>query len=175
MTAKHATASTYVLSWHQDCWRIGLIAHPLFGLLTVPGGHVEPDETAAEAAVRETAEEAGLAVRLLRPPAEPLPAGVAGVRQRMPSPWWILEQPVPRGDNHLAGPHVHVDHLYVAIAESPEPVTAPGHPFGWYTAADLPGLEMFPDTRLIAGYLLAGEASARIAGLARQAAAGGAE
>lgn len=151
---KHATASTYVFGWLPGGWRIGLIAHPLFGLLTIPGGHVEPDESPPEAALREVAEETGLAVRLIPAPAAPLPGGVGEVRVAVAPPWWILEQPVSR-DNHLDGPHVHVDHLYVAVADSPEPVSEPAHPFSWHSAADLAGLRMFPDTRLLAGALAA--------------------
>ena len=149
---KHATASTYVFGKQPGGWRLGLVTHPLFGRLTLPGGHVEPDESAAEAALREVTEESGLAVTLLPAPAAPLPAEVAAVRVPVPSPWWILEQPCP-SDNHLAKPHRHIDHLYVARAVRPEPVTVPGHPFGWYRRGELPGLGLFPDTRLLADYL----------------------
>ena len=45
-----------------------------------------------------------------------------------------LEMLVP-ADNHLGEPHVHVDHRYVAIVDSPVPVSEPVHPFGWYNAA----------------------------------------
>jgi len=38
-------------------------------------------------------------------------------------------------DNHPGEPHVHVDHRYVAIVDSPVPVSEPVHPFGWYNAA----------------------------------------
>jgi hypothetical protein len=68
---------------------------------------------------------------------------------RVAQPWWIVEQPVP-SDHHLAGAHVHLDHLYVAVAECPAPATEPGHPFGWYAAAELAGLDMFDDTRRLA-------------------------
>jgi 8-oxo-dGTP pyrophosphatase MutT (NUDIX family) len=163
VTLKHATASTYVFGRLPGGWRIGLIAHPLFGLLTLPGGHVEPDESPPQAALREVAEESGLAVTLVRAQAAPLPDGLSAVRELVEQPWWILEQPVPTGDNHLAGPHAHVDYQYVALAVSPEPVSEPAHPFSWHDAADLPRLELFPDTRLLATALFA-----RIEGLAQE-------
>ena len=52
-------------------------------------------------------------------------------------------------DNHLGEPHVHVDHQYVAIADSPVPISEPVHPFGWYRVEELDGLPMFPDTVLL--------------------------
>jgi len=149
--AKHATASVFVLDRQPDGWRLGLIEHPRFGLRMIPGGHVEASESPAEAAVREVAEETGLAVRLVPPPAAPLPAGYRP--PRVPQPWWIVEYEVPP-DSHLDASHVHVDYLYVAVATDPEPAAEPGHPFGWYAAADLPGLEMFEDARLLAAALL---------------------
>ena len=39
---------------------------PAMGQWSVPGGHVEPGESPAEAAVRETFEETGLRVRVVR-------------------------------------------------------------------------------------------------------------
>ena len=152
VTVKHATASTFVFCRVRAGWHIGLILHPLFGRLMIPGGHVEPDETPPEAARREVAEESGLVISLAPAPAATLPAGLSDLRAVVAPPWWILEQPVP-ADNHLAEPHVHIDHLYVAVADSPESAAPPRHPFGWYPADGLAGLRMFADTRLLAASL----------------------
>jgi 8-oxo-dGTP pyrophosphatase MutT (NUDIX family) len=148
---KHATSSVFVFSSLPGGWRVGLIQHPRFGRMMPPGGHVEASESQAEAALREVAEESGLAARLVAPPAARLPDGFAPAV--VAPPWWIVEHPVP-ADNHLAGPHVHVDHLYVAQARSTHPITEPAHPFGWYAAGDLPGLPMFDDSRSLAAALL---------------------
>ena len=114
---KHATSSVFVFCEVEGRWRLGLIEHPRLGRQMVVGGHVEADETQAEAAVRETVEESGLRVRLLGCPAPSLPVGYP--HARVAAPWWITELMVP-ADNHLAEPHVHVDHQYVAVAESPD-------------------------------------------------------
>jgi 8-oxo-dGTP pyrophosphatase MutT (NUDIX family) len=157
VTLKHATSSVFVFRRiTPGGWRLGLIRHPHFGLMVIPGGHVEAGETQAEAALREVAEETGLAVQLLSPPAAPLPGGYRP--PRVAPPWWIVEYQVP-SDPHLGAPHVHIDHLYVALADGREPSAAPGHPFGWYAAADLPGLDMFDDARLLALTLLDGLAA----------------
>jgi 8-oxo-dGTP pyrophosphatase MutT (NUDIX family) len=159
VTLKHATSSVFVFRRAAGGWRLGLIRHPRFHRMMIPGGHVEQDESQAEAAIREVAEETGLAVRLMRPPAAPLPSGYRP--PRVAPPWWIAEYQVPP-DSHLGVPHIHVDHLYVALACGGEdaPGAGPAHPFGWYTAADLPGLEMFDDARRLALALLAGLADA---------------
>jgi 8-oxo-dGTP pyrophosphatase MutT (NUDIX family) len=154
VTVKHATASSFVFGLHPDGWRIALIMHPLFGRLMLPGGHVESWENTQEAAVREVCEESGLRVQLASPLAPSLPAGLPGLRRRVEPPWWVLEQPVP-SDNHLAEPHVHVDHLYVAVAGSTDPECTPAHPLSWHQAAELAGLDMFDDTRLLAAVLFA--------------------
>jgi 8-oxo-dGTP pyrophosphatase MutT (NUDIX family) len=116
----------------------------------VVGGHVEVDETPAEAAVREVVEESGLQVRLLSYPMPALPVGYP--HAPVAAPWWITEMMVPP-DNHLDEPHVHVDHQYVALAASLVPVTEAVHPFAWFSSDQLEGLSMFEDTRLLARLL----------------------
>lgn len=138
---KHATASTFVFREFDGGWRLGLIEHPRLGRHMVVGGHVERDETYAEAAAREALEESGYEVRLLP---NPTAASIA--------PWWTHEFTVP-ADSQLDEPHVHVDHQYVAVAESP-PVSEPAHPFGWFSTTDLDQLSMFEDTRQQAQFLL---------------------
>ncbi|WP_433209158.1 NUDIX domain-containing protein [Nocardia sp. CA-107356] len=119
---------------------------------TVPnGGHVERDETPAEAAVREVREESGLEVRLLSGLRAPLPAGYP--LRLMQQPWWVTETAVA-ADDHRAEPHVHVDYQYLAVADSVVPVCDPAHPFAWYSLAELADLSMFNDTRMLATMLL---------------------
>ncbi len=98
------------------------------------GGHVERDETPAEAAVREALEEAGLAVRLLPGPATPPPAGYP--HPRPPGPWWTSEAPAS-ADRYTGERHVHLDHLYLAIAPSDVPAREPEHEVRWLTEAEL--------------------------------------
>ena len=133
MTVRHATASTFVFCAFAGGWRLGVITHPRLGWVMVPGGHVEADETPAEAALREVAEETGLGgLRLIQPPAPGLPEGFP--HGRVDPPWWITELHVP-ADNHLAEPHVHVDHQYLAVVADPNARAAPAHPFAPYAAA----------------------------------------
>lgn len=149
VTIKHATASALVFSKLGGEWRLGLILHPLFGKLMIPGGHIEPDETAPDAALREVAEETGLAISLLPAAAPAAPDDVVAMGKLVSPPWWILEQPV-ESDNHVADPHFHIDHIYVGVAGVAEPLTHPAHPFSWHRQSELDGLNMFEDTRSLA-------------------------
>jgi 8-oxo-dGTP pyrophosphatase MutT (NUDIX family) len=153
---KHATAGAFVFCRFPDAgWRLGLIEHPRLGRWMVPGGHVEDDESQAQAAVREVAEESGLVgIRLLEVPSPALPAGFPSSHARVPLPWWITEQQVG-ADNHLGEPHVHVDHQYVAVTATPEQAGTAAHPFAWYTADEVPDLMMFEDSKLLAKVLFA--------------------
>lgn len=150
---KHLTAGGFVFCWFPGGWRLGLVEHPRMKVWACPGGHVEDDETAAEAAVREIEEETGLRdVRLLGFPAPVLPGGFPATHSLLPLPWWITEIEVPP-DNHLGVPHMHVDHMWVALASDPDPAGEPAHPFAWYTAEELESLPMFADSRALAPQL----------------------
>lgn len=148
MTVKHFTASTLLWCRFDDGWRLGLVRHPLLGQLLQPGGHVEPGENAAEAARRELVEETGVEADFLPAPTVPLgPEFPATVVDR---PWWICEHPIPY-DNRLAQPHVHVDHVYLAVARSAQPVLPGEHPFDWYPPTEWAGLNMPSDVLRQAG------------------------
>ncbi|HZE37591.1 MAG TPA: NUDIX domain-containing protein [Stackebrandtia sp.] len=151
---KHVTASAFVFHRGEAGWRTGLIRHPIFDRWLMPGGHVEDDENPQQSVVREVVEETGLeGVRLWSPPS-PLPAVPdSETATHVAMPLWIVEHPVPDGDNHLRETHVHVDHKYLAIADDPTPRHTPDHPFAWYTQDDLATLHTFDDIRHHLGVL----------------------
>jgi 8-oxo-dGTP pyrophosphatase MutT (NUDIX family) len=145
---KHATASTFVMHRDEAGWRTGLVLHPILDTWIMPGGHIDPDEDPPQAALREVAEETGLHPVRLLPWHEPPAVIELPTARPVLLPWWILEHPID-GDNHLAEPHLHVDHKYVAIAESTTPASPPAHPFAWHRPDELDDLRMFDDVRLI--------------------------
>ncbi|MEV0299082.1 NUDIX domain-containing protein [Nocardia sp. NPDC050710] len=147
---KEATASTFVWCEIGGRWRLGLIEHPRLKLAMLAGGHVEADESPAEAAVREAREETGRDVRLLSWPSLALPSGYP--YPAVAQPWWTNELLVP-ADNHVDEPHVHIDHQFLAVAHGAEQVSQPAHPFGWYSAEDLDRIDMVSDTRMLARML----------------------
>ncbi len=97
--------------------------------LPLAGGHVEPDENPAEAALREVVEETGLTARLLPGPGLDGPDGAD--EPSVIAPLWIVEQQVP-AERREPEPHIHVDHLYLALAEATAPAPGAELPFAWY-------------------------------------------
>jgi len=145
---KHSTASVYILAKHLANGggaRLALVRHPRFGKWMVPGGHVEAHENPAQTAIREVHEETGLAIRLLPPATPPLPGNVTD--RAVPLPHWIVEEHVPADRDPR--PHIHVDHLYVALAiEAGQPDEHLD--LGWYGPDAVAGLDMFADSRALA-------------------------
>ncbi|MGH3251019.1 MAG: NUDIX domain-containing protein, partial [Trebonia sp.] len=107
------TASTFILRRDRERgWLAALVWHPRLGCWLPAGGHVEPDETPAQAGTREVLEETGLGVTLIPGPSAPLPAGFP--HRAVPAPWLVAEVPASP-DRHTGERHLHVDHVYVAV------------------------------------------------------------
>ena len=168
MMIKELTASAFIVRpYDAGAWQTALIWHPRLECWAPAGGHVESGETIAQAAVREAAEETGLAVTLVSGPDVAFPAGFP--HQPVPAPWWTAESSVAP-DGHTRERHVHVDHVFAAVARQPGSGRAE-HKVRWFTAADLatvPGIS--PDSRLLAASLL--ERARQAPGLFRLTASG---
>ncbi|OHV27530.1 hypothetical protein BCD49_38735 [Pseudofrankia sp. EUN1h] len=162
---KEATATVFVFRRSEDeVWRVAMVWHRRFAGWIPPGGHVEPAESAAEAAVREVAEEVGCRVWLLGGPTTPLPDGFP--HEPVVAPWWIVEM-AASPDNHTVERHVHVDHVFVGLFAGE--VAPPETRVRWFSAGELAeGADVAEDSRLQAKELFAG-----IDEIAARAAAGG--
>lgn len=133
---RHPTASAVVLDPAGD--RTLLVRHKAHGgLWMLPGGHVEQDEAAHEAALREIWEETGVRAAI----AGQVTADLPGV-QTLPSPWLTLETPAPARPGQR--PHIHIDQLFIAVADSSLPLTATGDTgverAHWWPVAELAGI-----------------------------------
>jgi 8-oxo-dGTP pyrophosphatase MutT (NUDIX family) len=109
----HVTASAIVVGTRG----VVLHRHRRLARWLQPGGHVDPGEPPAAAAVRETVEETGLDVS--HPSGTPVLVHL---------------------DAHPAGDHVHLDLRYLLVARDAEPAPAPGESrdvrwFGWDEAS----------------------------------------
>ncbi|MGH3327939.1 MAG: NUDIX hydrolase [Streptomycetales bacterium] len=103
MTAiRHFTASAIVFDDHE---RVLLVHHNRLVQWLYPGGHIDPNEDPAQAALREVEEETGIRAQVISDPLFTHPAITAH-----PPPYMILEMQV--GDRKV-GDHAHIDHVYV--------------------------------------------------------------
>ena len=104
---RHFTASAIVFDEHQ---RVLFVHHNKLGQWLYPGGHIDPNEDPAQAALREVLEETGVSAEVI---SDPLP-GYPSVTVH-PPPYAILEMQV--SDSKI-GTHQHIDHVYVLRATS---------------------------------------------------------
>lgn len=100
---RHLTSS--VLLFDKD--RVLLVFHPKLHVWIYPGGHVEPNESPAECALREVEEETGLRVELL--PKAPTQFPHAQV-----TPWTTVVHSLPDGKEPA---HEHIDCVFLARLE----------------------------------------------------------
>ncbi len=115
-------------------WLVALVWHPRLECWLPAGGHVEANETAAQAGVREALEETGLDVTLAPGPAAQFPAGFP--HQLVPAPWLTAEVPASP-DRHTSERHLHVDHIYAATTSDPRPGGDPEHQVRWFSPAEI--------------------------------------
>jgi 8-oxo-dGTP pyrophosphatase MutT (NUDIX family) len=128
---RHFTASAIVL---DDNDRALLVHHNKIGLWLYPGGHIDPNEDPAQAALREVREETGIHADVIsdRPFAH---AAVATI----PPPFTILEMDV---QDAKVGHHGHIDLIYVCrpVAGNMRPQEAEVGGVQWVPVAEIAGL-----------------------------------
>ncbi|GAB4190583.1 MAG: hypothetical protein Tsb0015_11940 [Simkaniaceae bacterium] len=142
---KQFTATAYIL--HQE--QVLLLFHPKLGKWLPPGGHVEENETPAEAAKREVLEETGLEIEFI------LDENIWIKRWNaasFPRPYLCLLEEIPAYKNQPA--HQHMDFIYLARPKSsiklcPEE----NHTLQWFTMEEMEKLkddeEIFVETKQV--------------------------
>ncbi|WP_229401896.1 NUDIX hydrolase [Micromonospora okii] len=116
--SRHHTASAVVID--TAARRVLLVDHKASGLRQFPGGHVDPDETGDEAAIREVREETGVVATVWTPGGFVVP----GARRVHPTPFMVAEFPAPPKPHKGEPAHHHIDLLYIATADSTAPTVA---------------------------------------------------
>lgn len=131
MTIRHFTASAVVLDEHD---RVLLVHHNKIGLWLYPGGHIDANESPAEAAVREVVEETSVQAVVLGE------LGFAHTAvQGHASPWAVIEMDVTDSKH---GEHRHIDFVYVCRAAGTDLTAQLEEVSGarWVPVADVAGL-----------------------------------
>ena len=150
-SVKHGTASVFVLRRTEGIAEVALLWHEGLGRWLVPGGHIETNETAADAAHREVIEEIGCEITLYDASAVQLEEARGERPNAMPLA--VVEEVIPAGAGQAA--HVHVDHLFVAALHPASRGDARGETAPrWARLEELARLEMFRITREIGEMLL---------------------
>lgn len=124
--------------------RVLLRKHDKYDIWLGVGGHVEPDEDPAEAAVREVREEVGLELEL--PPAPDVPRGEGDSHRQLPLPRYL--------DRHrISDTHEHVACVYFGSVSHDAIVPGEGEAeveHRWLTIEQVLDLEVMPSIRFYA-------------------------
>lgn len=115
MVTKHFVATGFVMN--LDHSKMLMVHHKKLNKWAAPGGHVEPDETPAETALREIREETGVKAFVLDHQfAEICPSG--GKETQLEMPFVILSEYVPQ--HGTAEAHCHLDFVFLCEADENE-------------------------------------------------------
>lgn len=144
---KEFTASVYLI----DNQKVLLIYHPKLQKWLPPGGHVEMDETPAEAARREVREETGFEIEFCLQENLFIDCWNAKSIER---PYFCLLEEIPPYRDVPA--HQHVDFIYVARPVGQ--LHSPHLSYQWFSWQDLqqmlPDVEIFHETLQAIQHLL---------------------
>lgn len=134
------TATTYVV--HNG--KFLFVYHEKLQKWLPPGGHIEPNETPEEAAVREVLEETGVHIELLK-------QENIWIREEhaksLARPFVVLLEKIPQHKERC--PHEHIDLVYVGRPKDPLPQELGPHIAEWFTLHELKqmhvGKDLFPE------------------------------
>jgi 8-oxo-dGTP diphosphatase len=120
--SRHLTASMVVID--PDLISVLLVHHNATGKWVFPGGHLDPDETPAEAALREVYEETDVRAEIAGQQPRYIPGTVWH-----PGPWITAEIPAPAKPERPGKPaevaHTHIDLLFIGTAENDSTPSGP--------------------------------------------------
>lgn len=142
---RHFTATVYIL----DGDRVLLIHHRKLQKWLPPGGHVDPNETPAEAARREAYEETGMQINFIKQENIWINEPNAKSFER---PYMCMIEDIPPHGTTPA--HQHIDFIY--LAEAAEGVVQMNHTetlgIRWFTMDEVDalqvGTDLFHDTKM---------------------------
>lgn len=110
---KHFAATGFVLD--KEHTKMLMVYHRKLGKWAAPGGHVEPDETPAEAVRREVLEETGVDVTICDQSKVQL-CQKGDSESQLELPYAILSEEIPAHGNKE--PHIHIDFIFICEADA---------------------------------------------------------
>lgn len=133
---KHFCVSVYVINPNNRTFL--LINHKKLGKWVQPGGHIELNEDPEEAAIRETLEETGIAIKL--------------IGQRMPRNQDFI-RPLAIQKNIIKPEHMHIDIVYMAVPSESDTIIineVESNGANWFTIDEImqEGFETFDDVKI---------------------------
>src|SRR5688572_7861912 len=115
--SRHLTASMVVID--PSAMAVLLVHHKAMDLWVFPGGHLDPDETLAECALREVREETGVEATIFDESGFTIPGA-----DWHPGPWVTAAFPAPAKPHKNEPAHTHIDHLFIGTADSRQTLKA---------------------------------------------------
>lgn len=115
---KHFVATGFVLN--KDRSKMLMVHHRKLDKWVAPGGHIEPDETPTEAALREVLEETGVEAEIVECSNVKLTPEPEMEAQLEP-PFAMLSEYIPQhGDTDA---HIHLDFIFICEADDRKPIS----------------------------------------------------
>lgn len=146
---RHFTATAFLIdSKHRTL----LLWHKRLQRWMPPGGHIDPDETPEDAAVRECKEETGLDVEIIGQDQEDLFAKNPEEGRMLRKPFSLLLENIPACPERGEDAHQHMDFVYIArpLDEEQAVILAEheGREIRWFTREEIAVLD--PKTEIFA-------------------------
>lgn len=143
---RHFTATAFVI---DDDNRALLLWHKRLQRWMPPGGHMDPDETPEETAIRECREETGLDVEIIGEPQEDVYAGSGYEGGILTKPIAFFRERIPPCTEHGEPEHEHLDFIYIARPVGSRrdlTLCAAEHDhIRWFTAEEIAALDATKD------------------------------
>lgn len=136
----HYCASAFVINPYDK--KILLVKHADYDKWLQPGGHIEPNETPEEAAVREVYEETGLKIKLLG--------------ERFPREDDFI-RPLGVQCNRKKDGNRFIDIIYSAVPNNPTEqlkINEESIEVGWFSRNELERMPVFTDVKITMDYIL---------------------
>ncbi|MBR2840845.1 MAG: NUDIX hydrolase [Bacilli bacterium] len=136
----HYCASAFIINPYDK--KILLVKHADYDKWLQPGGHIEPDETPEDAAVREVYEETGIKIKLLG--------------ERFPREDDFI-RPLGVQCNRKKDGNRFIDIIYAAVPNNPNEelkINDESIEAGWFSRNELERIPVFTDVKITMDYIL---------------------